>query len=167
MEARTSIPLTDQERAARHFGVAPSGVTAQMIEQLPPHGTGLASQPYPIGQVLNSVAERLEKTTRDPKIGADLSSQVQQFNKSYSKVLGQMRQCQNVNKNLDVIVTAMIPLGKKLASDVWDTLERMGLWSAETEDASDLLTQTLITNRFIDDSLDAITMGCECRRKSN
>jgi hypothetical protein len=38
---RTSIPLTDHDRAARHFGVEPAQVTAEMVEQLPPRGTGL------------------------------------------------------------------------------------------------------------------------------
>jgi hypothetical protein len=41
MEARSSVPLTDQERAARHFGVEASAVTREMIEQLPPRGTAL------------------------------------------------------------------------------------------------------------------------------
>ena len=118
----------------------------------------------PIDQVLDTVAERLEKGTRDPKAGADLSGQVKQFSDSYSKLIHQMRQCQNVSKNLDTLVTAVIPLGKKLASDVWDALEMMGLWSAETESISALLTKTLVTQRFMDDTFDAITTGCECRK---
>jgi hypothetical protein len=36
-----SVPLTDRERAARHFGVDVSEVTAEMIEKLPARGTGL------------------------------------------------------------------------------------------------------------------------------
>lgn len=43
MEAiQQGIPLTDLERAARHFGVDPSEVTLEMLEQLPPRGTGWA-----------------------------------------------------------------------------------------------------------------------------
>jgi hypothetical protein len=38
---RGSVPLTDRERAARHFGVDVSQVTAEMIEKLPARGTGL------------------------------------------------------------------------------------------------------------------------------
>jgi len=34
-------PFTERERAARHFGVDASAVTPEMIEQLPPRGTGL------------------------------------------------------------------------------------------------------------------------------
>jgi hypothetical protein len=34
-------PLTDQERAARHFEVNPSEVTPEMIQELPVRGTGL------------------------------------------------------------------------------------------------------------------------------
>jgi hypothetical protein len=34
-----SVPLTDQERAARHFGVDLSQVTADMIEKLPARGS--------------------------------------------------------------------------------------------------------------------------------
>jgi hypothetical protein len=34
-------PLTERERAARHFGVAVTEVTAKMIQELPPRGTGL------------------------------------------------------------------------------------------------------------------------------
>ncbi|MBU0778266.1 hypothetical protein KKF82_08415 [Patescibacteria group bacterium] len=36
------IPFTDLERAAEHFGVDPSEVTPEMLEQLPPRGTGWA-----------------------------------------------------------------------------------------------------------------------------
>lgn len=38
---RQGIPLTDLERAARHFEVDLSEVTLEMLEQLPPRGTGL------------------------------------------------------------------------------------------------------------------------------
>jgi len=34
-------PLTERERAARHVGVSITEVTPEMIEQLPPRGTGL------------------------------------------------------------------------------------------------------------------------------
>jgi len=34
-------PLTERERAARHFDVEVSAVTPEMIQQLPPRGTGL------------------------------------------------------------------------------------------------------------------------------
>jgi hypothetical protein len=34
-------PLTERERAARHFGVDVAKVTPEMIQQLPPRGTGL------------------------------------------------------------------------------------------------------------------------------
>jgi len=34
-------PFTERERAARHFGVDVSAVTPEMIQQLPPRGTGL------------------------------------------------------------------------------------------------------------------------------
>jgi hypothetical protein len=40
-ELRQFAAVTDQERAARHFNVDVSAVTDQMIEQLPPRGTGL------------------------------------------------------------------------------------------------------------------------------
>lgn len=43
MEAiQQGIPFTDLERAAEHFGVDPSEVTLEMLEQLPPRGTGWA-----------------------------------------------------------------------------------------------------------------------------
>ena len=42
MEARRQgIPLTDLERAARHFGVTVAEVTPEMLEALPRRGTGL------------------------------------------------------------------------------------------------------------------------------
>jgi hypothetical protein len=34
-------PLTERERAARHFGVDPSEVSPEMIQELPERGTGL------------------------------------------------------------------------------------------------------------------------------
>jgi len=34
-------PLTERERAARHFGVTPSEVSPEMIQELPERGTGL------------------------------------------------------------------------------------------------------------------------------
>lgn len=34
-------PFTERERAARHFGVGVTEVTAEMIQELPPRGTGL------------------------------------------------------------------------------------------------------------------------------
>jgi len=34
-------PLTERERAARHFNIEVSAVTPEMIQQLPPRGTGL------------------------------------------------------------------------------------------------------------------------------
>jgi hypothetical protein len=37
-------PLTERERAARHFNVDASQVTPEMIEQLPPRGTGLETE---------------------------------------------------------------------------------------------------------------------------
>jgi hypothetical protein len=40
-ERGESVPLTERERAARHFSVDVSEVTAEMIEKLPPRGTGL------------------------------------------------------------------------------------------------------------------------------
>ena len=33
--------FTERERAARHFGVSPSEVTPEMIQELPLRGTGL------------------------------------------------------------------------------------------------------------------------------
>ena len=40
-ERGQSVALTERERAARHFGVDVTEVTAEMIQQLPPRGTGL------------------------------------------------------------------------------------------------------------------------------
>ena len=40
-ERGESVALTERERAARHFGVDVTEVTAEMIQQLPPRGTGL------------------------------------------------------------------------------------------------------------------------------
>jgi hypothetical protein len=42
-ERGESVPLTERERAARHFNVEISAVTSEMIEQLPPRRTGLAT----------------------------------------------------------------------------------------------------------------------------
>ena len=41
MDRGKGTPLTERERAAKHFGVSPSEVTPEMIEKLPPRGTGL------------------------------------------------------------------------------------------------------------------------------
>jgi hypothetical protein len=41
MEERDGNPLTERERAARHFDVTPSEVTPEMIQELPERGTGL------------------------------------------------------------------------------------------------------------------------------
>lgn len=38
---RQGVPLSDLERAARHFGVTLEEVTLEMLEALPPRGTGL------------------------------------------------------------------------------------------------------------------------------
>jgi hypothetical protein len=137
------------------------------LSVVPVHNKEEDMSEMPIDQILDSLAERLGKATKDPKVGGDLAFDIKQFSGHYSKLIHQMRQCQNVSKNLDTIVTAVIPLGKKLASDVWNTLEMMGLWNAETESISDLLTKTLVTDRFIDDSVDAIIGGCECRKKGD
>ena len=40
-ERGLGIPKEETERAASHFGIAPSEVTREMIEALPPRGTGL------------------------------------------------------------------------------------------------------------------------------
>jgi hypothetical protein len=40
-ERGESVTLTERERASRHFNVEISAVTSEMIEQLPPRGTGL------------------------------------------------------------------------------------------------------------------------------
>jgi len=117
----------------------------------------------PIDQVLDNVAERLAKGTGDPKVGTDLAYQVKQYSRSYGKAIQEMRQCQNVTENLDKIVTAFIPMGMKLSSDIWSTLEMFSLWNAETESITDLLGEALVPKRFVEDSVDAIVMGCECR----
>ncbi len=40
-ERGLGLPKEDVERAASHFGIAPSEVTPRMVEALPPRGTGL------------------------------------------------------------------------------------------------------------------------------
>jgi hypothetical protein len=47
-----AIALTERERAAHHFGVELTEVTAEMIEQLPPRGTGLKTEKAKKGGII-------------------------------------------------------------------------------------------------------------------
>ena len=119
----------------------------------------------PIDQVLDNIANRLETAISDPKIGASLAYEVKRFNREYGKAIQEIRQCQNTAENLDRIVNAFIPEGKKLAQTIWQNFETYGLWNAESERIADLMEETLTPKRFINDATDAILAGCECRRK--
>jgi len=53
-------PFTERERVARHFNVDVSAVTPEMIQQLPPRGTGLQT-----AEVKFETEERLKEADTD------------------------------------------------------------------------------------------------------
>lgn len=118
-----------------------------------------------INEVLDNVITRLQKETRDPRIGQELAYEVKSFNREYQKTIAEIQQCQKVRENLHKIVDAFIPQGEKLAKTVWQTFESYGLWSPQTESITDLMEKTLTPKRFIEDAIDAILVGCDCRKR--
>lgn len=56
---RTGNPKQERERAASHYGVSPSEVTPEMIQRLPPRGTGLAKSD--IDYLAEAVADKIKE----------------------------------------------------------------------------------------------------------
>jgi hypothetical protein len=119
----------------------------------------------PIDRVLESVENRLEKSgMKDPRIGIDLARDVRDYRITYARALGEVRQCKNVVENVDRVIFAFIPQGKRLVGEISTTIEAYGAWNAETESIVEVLDKTFTIRQFAEDIVNAIGMGCECRK---
>ena len=117
-----------------------------------------------ITETLEVLAKRSLSEIGDAGLSNELNFEITKFNRNYQKRISELKQCENVSKNIVDIVAAVVPVGQKLAKDTWGAFETWGLWTPQTKEISDILTRTLTLDNFISGAVGTILEGCECKK---
>jgi hypothetical protein len=148
------FPLQERERAARHFGIAASEVTPQMIENLPPRGTGLETgrargslSENEINQIAEAVAAKVSQSWYDSILGECKLDGAYLTNQNYG---GYNYHCDRGSGAVDYAQPEnVLEIAKKeklpkihLAGDAWRDIGHRGYGEeVPTEEGEKLLNQ--------------------------
>lgn len=116
---------------------------------------------FMIEQSLDHISQRLKQDETTTELGYDIAS----FSHQFTKTMIELRKCQNLSINVNKAVTTFIPEGKKLAESIWRTFETFSMWTTERTEMVERLETILTAENILDEVVDSILWGCECRKK--